>query len=89
MTPEFVIEIIRQALMMALWVGAPLLLIGFLIGIVMSLIQIVTSIQDAGFSTIPRLVAFLFGTILLMPWMLRKVTGYTIAVLSDLCRYAR
>jgi flagellar biosynthetic protein FliQ len=89
MTPEFVIEIIRQALMMALWVGAPLLLIGFLIGIVMSLIQIVTSIQDAGFSTIPRLVAFLFGTILLMPWMLRKVTGYTIAVLSDLGRYAR
>jgi len=56
---------------------------------VISLIQIVTSIQDSGFSTIPRLVAFLFGRILLMPWMLRRVTDYTILLFSDLGRYAR
>jgi flagellar biosynthetic protein FliQ len=89
MTPEFVVEILRQALMMTLWLGAPLLIIGFLAGIAISLIQIVTSIQDTGFSTIPRLVAFLFGIVLLMPWMLRKMTGYTILILSDLGRYAR
>jgi len=89
MTPEFVVEILRQALMMTLWLGAPLLIIGYVAGIVISLIQIVTSIQDTGFSTIPRLVAFLFGIVLLMPWMLRKMTGYTILILSDLGRYAR
>jgi flagellar biosynthetic protein FliQ len=89
MTPEFVVEIIRQALMMTLWLGAPLLIIGFLAGIVISLIQIVTSIQDTGFSTIPRLVVFLFGAVLLMPWMLQKITGYTVLILSDLGRYAR
>jgi flagellar biosynthetic protein FliQ len=89
MTPEFVVEIVRQALMMTLWLGAPLLMIGFLAGIVISLIQIVTSIQDTGFSTIPRLVAFLFGIVLLMPWMLQKITGYTILILGDLGRYAR
>jgi len=89
MTPEFVVEVLRQALMMTLWLGAPLLIIGFLAGIAISLIQIVTSIQDTGFSTIPRLVAFLFGIVLLMPWMLRKMTGYTILILSDLGRYAR
>ena len=89
MTPEFVVEILRQALMMTLWLAAPLLIIGFLAGIVISLIQIVTSIQDTGFSTIPRLIAFLFATVLLMPWMLRKMTGYTILILSDLGRYAK
>lgn len=89
MTPEFVVQIVRQALIMTLWLGAPLLIIGFLAGIVISLIQIVTSIQDTGFSTIPRLVAFLFGTVLLMPWMLQKITGYTILILGDLGRYAR
>jgi flagellar biosynthetic protein FliQ len=89
MTPEFVVEILRQALMMTLWLGAPLLAIGFLAGIVVSLIQIVTSIQDTGFSTVPRLVAFLFGIVLLMPWMLQKMTGYTVQVLGDLGRYAR
>jgi flagellar biosynthetic protein FliQ len=89
MTPEFVVEIVRQALMMTLWLGAPLLIIGFVAGIVISLIQIVTSIQDTGFSTIPRLVVFLFGAVLLMPWMLQKITGYTVLILSDLGRYAR
>jgi flagellar biosynthetic protein FliQ len=89
MTPEFVIQIIRQALMMTLWLGAPLLIIGFLAGIAISLLQIVTSIQDTGFSTIPRLVAFLFGAVLLMPWMLTKMTGYTIFILGDLGRYAK
>lgn len=89
MTPELAVEILRQALMMTLWLGAPLLVIGFLAGIAVSLIQIVTSIQDTGFSTIPRLVAFLFGVVLLMPWMLQKMTGYTVQVLSDLGRYAR
>jgi flagellar biosynthetic protein FliQ len=89
MTPELVVQIMRQALMMTLWVAAPLLLIGFLAGIAMSLIQIVTSIQDTGFSTVPRLVAFLFGIVLLMPWMLQKMTGYTVGIFSDLGRYAR
>ena len=89
MTPESVSEILRQALLTALWVGAPILLIGFVAGIVMSLLQIVTSIQDSAFSTIPRLVAFLIGLILFMPWMLKKIMAYTIAMLGDLGRYAR
>ena len=89
MTPELVVQIMRQALMMVLWLGAPILAIGFLAGIAVSLIQIVTSIQDTGFSTVPRLVAFLFGIVLLMPWMLQKMTSYTILILSDLGRYAR
>jgi flagellar biosynthetic protein FliQ len=89
MTPEFVVQILRDTLMTTLWLAAPLLIIGFLAGIAISLIQIVTSIQDNGFSTIPRLVVFLFGTILLMPWMLRRVTDYTIHLFSDLGRYAR
>jgi len=88
MTPEFVIQILRQTLLTALRMSAPLLLIGFAAGIVMSLVQIVTSIQDAAFSTIPRLAVFLVSTLLLMPWMLKQITAYTVAVLGDLGRYA-
>ena len=88
MTPDFVVQILRQALLTTLWLSAPLLLIGFAAGIVISLVQIVTSIQDAAFNTIPRLAVFLVGTLLLMPWMLKKIMAYTIAVLGDLGRYA-
>jgi flagellar biosynthetic protein FliQ len=89
MTPEFVIQILRETLMTAFWLAAPLLAVGFVAGIVMSLIQIVTSIQDSGFSTIPRLCAFLTTLIVAMPWMLHKLTTYTTAILGDLSRYAR
>jgi flagellar biosynthetic protein FliQ len=88
MTPDSVVQILRQTLITALWVSAPLLLIAFAAGIVISLVQIVTSIQDAAFSTIPRLAVFLASTVLLMPWMLKKLTAYTIALLGDLGRYA-
>ncbi|MBZ5591162.1 MAG: flagellar biosynthetic protein FliQ [Acidobacteriia bacterium] len=88
MTPDFVVQILRQTLITALWLSAPLLLIGFAAGIVMSLVQIVTSIQDAAFSTIPRLAVFLVSTLLLMPWMIKQITAYTVAVLGDLGRYA-
>jgi flagellar biosynthesis protein FliQ len=89
MTPESVVDILRHALLTALWVGAPLLLVGFVAGVLMSLLQIVTSIQDAAFNSIPRLLAFLLALILSMPWMLKKMTVYTIAILGDLGRYAR
>ena len=89
MTPETVVEIMRQALMTAFWLAAPLLAIGFAAGIAISLVQIATSMQDNAFSTIPRLVAFLIGLILLMPWMLQKSMAYTTAIVANLGRYAR
>jgi flagellar biosynthetic protein FliQ len=88
-TPETVVEIIRQALMVAFWLGAPLLAIGFIAGIVISLIQITTSMQDAAFSTVPRLVAFLAGLIFMLPWMLKQSMTYTVSLLGNLARYAR
>jgi len=88
-TPEFVVQILRQTLMMALWVAAPLLIAGFVVGIVMSLIQILTSIQDSAFGAIPRLCAFLAAFILALPWMLNKMMQYTVSILGNLSRYAQ
>jgi flagellar biosynthesis protein FliQ len=88
-TPDGVAHIIGQMFMAAFWISAPLLAIGFATGIIISLIQIVTSIQDAGFSSIPRLIAFLGGCLLLMPWMVHKSMSYAIDILGNLNRYAR
>lgn len=89
MTPETVIHIIRQALTTAFWVSAPLLAVGFAVGVIVSLVQVVTSMQDSAFNAIPRLGAFLAGFLLLLPWMLRHMTAYTEALLGDFSRYAR
>ncbi len=45
--------------------------------------------QDASFSTVPRLAAFLFGLLILLPWMLNRMMSYTVALFGDLGKYAR
>ena len=88
MTPDSVVHLIRQTLMATFWLSAPLLGIGLVAGIIISLLQIVTSIQDTAFSTAPRLVAFLVGLILLLPWMLMRMMAFTTAIFGDLPRFA-
>jgi len=89
MTPDSVVQIVRDALMTTFWLAAPLLAIGFIAALVISLVQIATSMQDNAFSTIPRLIAFLVGLLLLMPWMLSRMMSYTSGIMGNLSRYAR
>ncbi|MDZ4796853.1 MAG: flagellar biosynthetic protein FliQ [Bryobacteraceae bacterium] len=89
MTPESAIQLIRGALMTAMWISAPLLLIAFVVGVVINLIQIVTSLQDSAFSTIPRLAVFLAGLLILLPWMTSRLVAYTIVLFGDLAKHAR
>jgi flagellar biosynthetic protein FliQ len=89
MTPQMVVHIMGEAMMAAFWLAAPLLIIAFAVGVFINLVQIATSMQDTVFSTVPRLAAFLFGFLLLMPWMLHRATSYAYSVFSDLARYAR
>ena len=89
MTPDTAAQLIREMFMTAFWLSAPLLAIGFVAGILVSLLQIVTSIQDSGFNAVPRLLAFLAGLIVLMPWMMQKSIVYTTSLLGNLARYGR
>ena len=88
MTPDSVVQIVRQTLMATFWLSAPLLAIGLVAGILVSLLQIITSIQDTAFSAVPRLLAFLFGIMLLLPWMLMKLMDYTTGIIGNLSMFA-
>lgn len=89
MTPEAVSHLISQTLITTFWVAAPLLVLAFAAGLVINIVQIVTSLQDNSVSQIPRLGVFLVGTIVLLPWMLKHTISYTVVLFSDLSRYAR
>lgn len=89
MTPDGVAHLIEQMFLAAFWVAAPLLAIGFATGILVSLIQVLTSLQDAGISSIPRLIAFLGGSLALLPWMVHRAVAYATEILGNLHRYAR
>jgi flagellar biosynthetic protein FliQ len=88
MTTQAAVDLFHQALMTTFWLGMPLLTLGLLAGVIISLIQIVTSIQDGSFAAVPKLVTFFFGLLILLPWMTAKLVSYTTALFGDFSRYA-
>lgn len=88
MTTAAVVDLIRNAFMTIFWLSLPVLAVGFVVGIIMSLAQILTSIQDSSFSTVPRLIAFLCALVLAMPWMLTRLISYTTMLFGNLGRFS-
>ena len=88
MTTAAVVDLMRTAFMTTFWLALPILAVGFVIGIVMSLAQILTSIQDASFAAVPRLLAFLVALLIAMPWMLVRLMSYTTTLFGDFARYS-
>ncbi len=76
-------ELVRHTLLLALIVSAPMLLIGLGVGIVVSLLQAVTQIQEQTLSFIPKIVAMVAAAIILMPWMGHRLMEYSIAMLGS------
>ncbi len=76
MTPEVVIDIGRNALLVTLLIAAPPLLAGLAVGLIISIFQAVTQIQEFTLTFIPKILAVFFATIIFLPWMLRVFLGY-------------
>jgi len=87
MTTASVVDLMRTAFIAAFWLCLPILSTAFVVGIIMSLAQILTSIQDASFASVPRLLTFLVALLLAMPWMLAKLMSYTTLLFGDLGKF--
>lgn len=83
MTDALAIEIVRKSLFIALLVSAPMLGVALIVGIVVSVIQTATSIQEQTLTFIPKIVAVLFSIIYFGPWMFRLIMDFTIALWSS------
>ena len=75
-------DLIRHTLLVALIVSAPMLVIGLAVGIVVSLLQAVTQIQEQTLSFVPKIVAMVAAAIILMPWMGQRLLEYSAAMFS-------
>ena len=89
MNMDQVVDLLRRALETALWLGAPLLAVATMVSLLISIGQVLTSLQESTISTVPKLVAVAVMAFLLLPWMTRRLAAYTLALLSDLHPYIR
>ncbi len=88
MTEATVIELLRELGTIVLTLSGPLLSVGLLVGLSVSVVQVVTSIHDPTLSFVPRILIVMFVGLLLMSWMLEKVTSYTSQLFSQLAKFA-
>jgi flagellar biosynthesis protein FliQ len=77
------VTLMRNTLEVAFFLAAPLLLIATAVSLVINVAQVLTSLQDQTISSVPRLAAMAVSSLLLLPWMLRKLVVFTIALWSD------
>lgn len=87
MTSEAVITLAERGIYMVLIISAPLLILALGIGLVVSIFQATTQIQEQTLAFIPKIVAVLLGIVFFGPWMLSQMISYTADIFNHLTRF--
>ncbi|WP_226665678.1 flagellar biosynthesis protein FliQ [Metabacillus litoralis] len=87
MSSEFVISLAEKAVYTTLIICGPLLLLALVIGLVVSIFQATTQIQEQTLAFIPKIVAVLLGLIFFGPWMLTTLVSYAQDIFGNLNRF--
>ena len=89
MTPDLVMQIARDAIEITLYLALPILGVGLVVGLLISVFQATTQIQEATLTFVPKLVVVLVSLLFLSPWMMRKMISYTEQVIVNLPQYVK
>ena len=89
MTPEFVIGFGRQAIEITLLLAMPMLGLGLIVGLMISIFQATTQIQEMTLTFIPKILAIMTALIVFSPWMMEKIITYTQHVIMNIPTYVR
>jgi flagellar biosynthetic protein FliQ len=83
MNELLVIDLAREALKTALFVAAPALAVSMVVGLAVSVFQVVTSLQDQTVAFVPKVVAVMLVVVLSFPWMMRVMLAFATRMFTD------
>ncbi len=89
MSPDYCVEILKSLMMQVLIISSPLLLTGMAVGLVVSLFQAVTSIQEQTLTFVPKALAVVAMLFMILPWMVRTMMDYTVGIFDKLPQMVR
>uniref|UniRef100_UPI00397785CD flagellar biosynthesis protein FliQ n=1 Tax=Paenibacillus sp. BR2-3 TaxID=3048494 RepID=UPI00397785CD len=87
MNTDFIIGLAGQAVYIVLQVSAPMLILGLVVGLIISIFQATTQIQEQTLAFVPKIVAVLLALLLFGPWILTKLIDFTSQILGNLDQY--
>lgn len=89
LTEGEVLDIAKEALFLIIKISAPLLLISLIIGLIVSIFQTMTSIQEQTLTFVPKIIMVFLGIMLLGSWMMNEMSGFLIEVCNNFSLYIR
>lgn len=89
MTPEFVISFARQAIELCLLIAMPMLLVGLVVGLIVSIFQAATQIQEMTLTFIPKIVSIFLALLIAFPWIMDKLLNFTRDIFLNFPNYIR
>ncbi len=87
MTQEFVIGIAQRAILVTLKLSAPILGFALITGVLVSLFQAMTQIQELTLALVPKILAVILAIVLFGPWMLRVIVEFTTELFTNIPHY--
>lgn len=89
MTIDFVTGIMAETVRITLLISAPVLIVGLVVGVFVSLIQAVTQVQEITLVFVPKIVACLIALVAALPWMMNVLMSFTINIFSNIPMYVK
>lgn len=87
MGSEFVIRIAGEAVYTVLKASAPMLIIGLVVGLIVSIFQATTQIQEQTLAFVPKIVAVLLSILIFGPWIMNTLVDFTFNLLNNLYKF--
>tara|TARA_Y100000588_G_scaffold373613_2_gene447667 strand:+ start:225 stop:494 length:270 start_codon:yes stop_codon:yes gene_type:complete len=84
MTPEYVVKLGQDTLMLVLHIAGPVLVVALVVGLMVSIFQAVTQIHEMTLTFIPKILAVVAVVMLIMPWMMRRMLDFTIQIIQSI-----
>jgi len=79
---DSIIDLVREMLLITLKIAAPILLAGIAVGLVISLFQSITSIQEQTLTFVPKIAAMLVVAVVLLPWIVQRLVEFTVEMFT-------
>lgn len=79
---DSIVDLVREMLIITLKIAGPILLAGIVVGLIISLFQSITSIQEQTLTFVPKIVAMLVVTVILLPWIVERLIEFTVDMFS-------
>jgi len=89
MTTDTVVGLMAETIKITLLISAPMLIVGLIVGVVISLLQAVTQIQEMTLVFVPKIVAVLVTLVASLPWMISLLTTYTQNIFANIPAYIK